>query len=373
MIASRSDIQPKPSMAPGGVWALFLALGLLAAPAAAGSTGLGASVVPTSLLSELATESLLFQQQTRARTGTSQPVASRGSSRPRTGGASYRGGGHGYRGHSYYRGSRRHYPYYRYSRRHYPFYAYSYPFYSSWYWWGRPIYYGYRIAEDYLGGEAGALDLDVKPEKAEVWVDGEYVGIADNFDGFPRYLWLPKGDHRLVFFLEGYKTAAREFSVGGGVVLRVKTKLDRGESKPAQEFFPKSSERAEARQKADDERRAPWRYENREGADESVEPRAEPRGGDEPWRQERARESADFRSEPARLVLTITPSDAVAYLDGRLLGSGEELSRLHSALLIDVGEHLLEITRPGYESEAINFTAGAEKDVELDVDLNKQD
>ena len=279
-------------------------------------------------------------------------------------------------GRRYYRGGYGRYYGGYYGRAYYPYYWPG--WYSSFYWWGPPAYYAaaYRYGDDhYYSSRSGALDLDIKPEEAEIWVDGEYVGIADNFDGFPRYLWLPEGDHRLVFYLDGYRTAAREFTIEEGVVLQVKTKMEQGESKPAAEFFPKPDTRAKARIQADRERaaeaerRRPYRYSERDRDEES---------DDESWRERResspvesSGRSGDFRAEPARLILEVDPSDAVVYLDGRLLGSGDELARLHSALLIDAGEHELEVVRPGYDSETVEFEVEAGEDFELEVELDR--
>jgi hypothetical protein len=46
----------------------------------------------------------------------------------------------------------------------------------------------------------GALDLNVRPNRADVWVDGKYVGEARDLDGSPSYLWLEKGPHRLAIY-----------------------------------------------------------------------------------------------------------------------------------------------------------------------------
>ena len=54
----------------------------------------------------------------------------------------------------------------------------------------------------------GALDLNIKPKKTAVYVDGKYVGVASDFDGSPGYLWLKKGTHQLVFHKDGYRTLA---------------------------------------------------------------------------------------------------------------------------------------------------------------------
>ena len=77
----------------------------------------------------------------------------------------------------------------------------------------------------------------------------------------------------------------------------------------------------------------------------------------------------DLRAEPARTVLSIAPADASVYLDGRFLGLASELPR---ELLIDPGSHRLEVLRPGFLSQAVDFDAEPRGTVELDVRLNPE-
>ena len=46
----------------------------------------------------------------------------------------------------------------------------------------------------------GALDLDLSPGRTQVYLDGQYLGIVDQFDGWPSYLLLPEGSYELVFW-----------------------------------------------------------------------------------------------------------------------------------------------------------------------------
>lgn len=48
------------------------------------------------------------------------------------------------------------------------------------------------------------IKTDVEPDEARVYVDGRYVGTADDYDGFPRKLRVSAGTHRLTFRLRGY-------------------------------------------------------------------------------------------------------------------------------------------------------------------------
>lgn len=98
-------------------------------------------------------------------------------------------------GHSYHRSGRTYYydPYWRY-RGYGGWWG---GFYWPWWWYDDYYYYphpSYRHdwrAENYQS-DSGALDFDVSPERAEIYVDGRFVGIADDYDGFPEYLWLPR-------------------------------------------------------------------------------------------------------------------------------------------------------------------------------------
>jgi hypothetical protein len=50
----------------------------------------------------------------------------------------------------------------------------------------------------------------VEPAEAEVYVDGYYAGVADDFDGlFPR-LNLAPGRHQITLRLDGYETWGAE-------------------------------------------------------------------------------------------------------------------------------------------------------------------
>ena len=56
----------------------------------------------------------------------------------------------------------------------------------------------------------GAVELNVKPNRADVWVDGKYVGEARDLDGYPSYLWLAEGEHRVAVHKGGYPRLRRE-------------------------------------------------------------------------------------------------------------------------------------------------------------------
>ena len=83
----------------------------------------------------------------------------------------------------------------------YPYYGGFYGPYDPWYGW-YPTY----APASYTYGYEGSLRLKVKPRNAEVFVDGYYVGIVDDFDGIFQRLHLDAGPHRIEIRAPGYET-----------------------------------------------------------------------------------------------------------------------------------------------------------------------
>lgn len=275
--------------------------------------------------------------------------------------------GHGHYHSGYYGGYPYRYHHYRYG--YYPYYGWS-------LWWGGWFpYYPVAAVYDRPQERYGALDLDISPEKARVYLDGQLIGVADNYDGFPSYLWLPEGTYDLVFYREGYETLARQYSIYPGVVIDVEDDLVRGEAKLPEDLFAKSTERREERLRRDRERREEAAA--RSGDDDGLEDwRARARAA----RQEREGQAAeraesgvyDARKDPARLILEIAPPDASVYLDGRFLGVASDIAE-PGGLIIDPGSHELQVVRPGYEPETHQFEVDADGEISLEIELDEAD
>ena len=147
--------------------------------------------------------------------------------------------GGGYRGHFGHHGYGGHYRHHGYGYRGYGHHGYGYRGY------GPPGYYGYgdyRHYPRYYGSqgvarrgdassaELGAVDLNVKPKNTQVYLNGHYIGVTDNFDGFPRQLWLEGGTHELTLLRPGSEPLVREFEIRPGVKLDVRHRMRPGSS-----------------------------------------------------------------------------------------------------------------------------------------------
>ncbi len=65
--------------------------------------------------------------------------------------------------------------------------------------------YGYGYPSVYSYPADGELRLKIRPRDAQVFVDGYYVGIVDDFDGVFQRLHLPSGPHRIEVRAPGYE------------------------------------------------------------------------------------------------------------------------------------------------------------------------
>jgi hypothetical protein len=326
--------------------------------------------------------------------------------RPRTGSRDSRhGGGGGYYG-GYYGGYGGYYsPYSRYN--------YWGP-YFGWGWWGgwwgddyygyypgynQPRYYGDRY--DRYGRTTGALDIDVSPGKTEVWIDGRYVGTADDFDGFPQYLWLDRGVYDLALYREGYTTLSRQITIYAGTVISLDDRMQRGDSVKPQDLVTKTHERRDERIRSEDERREEIARRDRDGmedwrdrarrrmeehdrydrgdrndrsdrSDRDQRYKREDRDDDDEDEMEESGRDSDSDSV-GRLRVEILPSDSSVYVDGKFVGTGVDLQRLREGLRLEPGEHRIAVVRPGHKSEEQEFSVSRGQEVELDIELESME
>ncbi len=90
-------------------------------------------------------------------------------------------------------------------------YGYYGGYYDPWY-GGYPSYGPPPTGAD----EEGSLRLKVKPKEAEVYVDGYYAGIVDEFDGVFQKLPLEKGGHHIEIRAPGYEPLAFDIRITAG-------------------------------------------------------------------------------------------------------------------------------------------------------------
>lgn len=115
------------------------------------------------------------------------------------------------------------YPYYR-----YPYYGYPYPAYGYGYPYGYPYPYSYGAGAGYgygsggYGGYAiGGVKIQNAPRDAQVYVDGYYAGIVDDFDGPFQRLELEAGAHQIEIRAPGLPPLQYDVNVQPGQTLTI--------------------------------------------------------------------------------------------------------------------------------------------------------
>ena len=293
------------------------------------------------------------------------------------------------------------------------------PFYSSWWWGGPSVYvvsgdndsddgYGYgvgeRVRESNTGvtartGRHAVVKTDVSPEEAQVFLDGKYIGTADDFDGRPDYLYLGPGKYHLEFRLPGYQTLATDLDVSRGQRVRLDQKLKLEPGKTAlDQFAPEAKgtplgrvftkdgpERGgpEGGAPGDDDappppRRAMRAPPPRDDGWSDREP-APPRERRPEMRERVPEDQMDVRPGPlprpagnrARMRFKVTPEDAAVYVDDKYLGAGEDLAANPRGVVTDPGTHSITVTRPGYKSKTVDVTVRIGSPVDVVVELEK--
>jgi hypothetical protein len=82
-----------------------------------------------------------------------------------------------------------------------------------------PAYRGY-VAE-------GSVRIEATPKNAEVYVDGYYAGIVNDFDGVFQRLHVRPGPHEITLYLDGYRMATQRVYVTPDTTLKIKYRMEK--------------------------------------------------------------------------------------------------------------------------------------------------
>ncbi|MGE3957302.1 MAG: PEGA domain-containing protein [Vicinamibacterales bacterium] len=104
-------------------------------------------------------------------------------------------------------------------------YAYGYAFpYDYSYRYGYPGY-GYYTYPGYGLRSYGGVRIDLPQRDAEVYVDGYYAGVVDDFDGALQQVNLEPGPHNIEVRLEGFEPVTFDVNVTPGRTITYRSAL----------------------------------------------------------------------------------------------------------------------------------------------------
>jgi hypothetical protein len=112
------------------------------------------------------------------------------------------------------------------------------PYYYDPFWGPYPFPYRYGAYGVYPFGARRDADVrvEVMPKQAEVYVDGFYAGLADDFDGMFKRLHTTPGGHAITLHLDGYRTVTQNIYVSPDSTYKLRDtmqKLATGETSEA--------------------------------------------------------------------------------------------------------------------------------------------
>ena len=245
------------------------------------------------------------------------------------------------------------FPYHGYHR--YPYYGY-YPYFYGYYgypgfygYWGWPYLYGglyvsvggaYGGGGAYYGGPV-VIKTRVQPKHSSVSLDGVAVGQARDYSGTWDKLRVDPGRHVLEFSAPGYQTLRLELDARPGGRFTIEEQLREGQG-----LGPRSTP---------------------ERPREQAKPAAEPEFRYRPETPAAAPQPQGLQR--GFLKIAVEPPDAAVYLDGEFLARADELARLHGAIPVAQGPHVLEVVRPGFRNRTIDIEVQGREPVEVRLEL----
>ncbi len=239
----------------------------------------------------------------------------------------------------------------------YPWYPYGYP---SPYQYPIGRYpYGYRYAEP-----DSAVRLEVTPKEAEVYVDGYYAGVVDDFDGVFQRLRLPPGQHELTLYRDGYRTAHQTMYLAADSTFKVHFNMEKlvagdvAEPRPTpKEPPPGVAGQPGPNQPGPSGRRRNAASPTRAGRPSRPAPlppnQGDPRGGE--------------TSAYGTLAIRVQPGNATVTIDGERWDGPQGQDRLMVELA--EGTHRVQVQREGFEAYSNDVTIRRGETTPLNVSL----
>ncbi|MBN2369595.1 MAG: PEGA domain-containing protein [Vicinamibacteria bacterium] len=210
------------------------------------------------------------------------------------------------------------------SHSYYPYWGYYDGYYYGYYGWRAP-YWRPRVVYHY-DRDFGSLRLMVQPEHAEVFVDGYFAGIVDDFNGMLQRLHLQPGRHEIMLKADGYQTHRIKVFVPIDHTVKIRYDMKPGRSEELTETTV--------------------------GSEEDVETASED-------------DALDAEYGPGLLKLSVTPDDASIYIDGEHQGSARDVNEVE----LPAGVHLVEVVRPGFATYEREVDVPVDETAMLDVKL----
>lgn len=176
-----------------------------------------------------------------------------------------------------------------------------------------------------------SVRFDVTPQDAEVYVDGYYAGIVDNFDGMLQRLRVEPGQHEISLYREGYRAVHQRVYLTRDRTFKIRKQMEKlsageaGEPRPIPAPLPAGAQPPR-----------PLPRNGRGTPPNPPPPNAPPVGSAAPGAQ----------AATGRLTIQVQPADASVSIDGQPWPA----SPGQDSVVLDLseGRHVIQVRKSGY-------------------------
>lgn len=244
--------------------------------------------------------------------------------------------------------------------------------YDPWYGFGYQYPFGpyppfpYRYAYD----PGGAIRVEVTPREAEVYVDGYYAGVVDDFDGVFQRLPVEPGEHDIELYLDGYRTARQRIYVTPRNTFKLKHTMERLGAGEQQDARPEPVNAPQAQ--GGGQPQTPYPPQGPQGPPQGRGPAGRrmpppPQPQQLPPNAPRPVDASAYGT----LAVRVQPSDAEVLIDGEKWRGPEAQDRL----LVEVseGRHTVQIQKAGYRTYVTEVEVRRGDTTTLNVSLKTPD
>lgn len=249
-----------------------------------------------------------------------------------------------------------------------------YGYYDPWFGdgqFGYPYPYPYR---GYRVDPGASVRIEVKPKEAEVYVDGYYAGIVDDFNGVFQRLRVPPGEHDITLYLDGFRTVHQKVFLTPDNTFKLKYNMERPGPNEPLEGRPQPMPQA---QNAPQQGGQPPAYPNQpppqaRGPYGRRPPQQPPQSQPPPPTPPEARGNAPQSAAAyGTLSVRVQPVDADVIVDGEKWRGPAGQERL--AVDVPEGRHTVEIQKSGYRTYVTEVDIRRGETTPLNVSLRAQD
>ncbi len=186
-----------------------------------------------------------------------------------------------------------------------------------------------------------SVRLQVTPRQTEVYVDGAFAGLVDDFDGIFQRLHVLPGQHEVVLYLDNHRTEYQNLYLAPGSGYNIRHSMQ--PLLPGEPQDPRPS----------------------------VAPAPPPGAGRIPIEREAPPAAAGRRATRfGTLLIRVQPSGADILIDGELWEGPEGSERL--AVQVPEGRRVVEIRRTGYRGFSTEVEVRGGESVPLNVSLTPE-